>query len=153
VELEAVEFKRILVPINGTKVDEDVIQLACSLAKRSKGKVYVTYVIQLERTLPLDAEVKSEVDKGEEALGKAERFAENCDYEVSADLLQARAVGPALVNEATERGVDLIMIGIGYKTRYGEFSVGDIVPYVLKNALCRVIILREPVFLSVESRQ
>jgi nucleotide-binding universal stress UspA family protein len=139
------EFKRILVPINGTKVDDDVIQLACQLARRSRGKVYVTYVIELERTLSLDVEVKSEVDRGEEALDAAERCAENCDYEVITDLLQARAVGSALVNEATERGIDLIIIGLDYKTRYGEFSLGDIVPYVLKNALCCVIVLREPV--------
>lgn len=143
------EFKRILVPISGNKIDEDAIELACSLARRNKGKVYVTYVIQLERTLPVDAEVKSEVDRGEEALDAAECCAENCDYEVSTDLLQARAVGPALVNEATERGVDLIVIGIGYKTRFGKFSLGDIVPYVLENALCRVMILREPVSMKV----
>jgi nucleotide-binding universal stress UspA family protein len=138
------EFKRILVPVNGSKVDNDVIQLACQLARRSKGKVYVTYVIQLERTLSLDVEVKSEVDRGEEALAAAECCAENCDYEVISDLLQARAVGPALVNEAAERSVDLIIIGLDYKTRFGEFSLGDIVPYVLKNAPCRVILLREP---------
>ncbi|HAZ31926.1 MAG TPA: universal stress protein [Dehalococcoidia bacterium] len=139
------EFKRILVPVNGSKVDDDVIQLACQLARRSKGKVYVTYVIQLERTLSLDMEVKSEVDRGEEALDAAECCAENCDYEVITDLLQARAVGPALVTEAAERSVDLIIIGLDYKTHFGEFSLGDIVPYVLKNALCRVILLREPV--------
>ncbi|MDD5094914.1 MAG: universal stress protein [Dehalococcoidia bacterium] len=149
----AVDFKKILVPVNGTKVDEDVIRLACSLARRSKGRVYVTYVIQLERTLPLDAEVKSEVDRGEEALDKAERYAEDCDYEIDTGLLQARAVGPALVHETTERDIDLMIIGIGYKTRFGEFSMGDIVPYVLKNAPCRVMLLREPVFSPVNSRQ
>lgn len=144
------EFKKILVPVSGMKSDEDIIQLACKLARRDKGKVYVTYVIQLERTLPLDAEVRSEVDRGEEALTKAEGFARDYDFEVNTDLLQARAVGPALVNEAAERGVDLIIIGIGYKTRFGEFSMGDIIPYVLKHALCRVMIVREPVAAPVE---
>ncbi|MFA4836804.1 MAG: universal stress protein, partial [Dehalococcoidia bacterium] len=135
------------VAVNGSRADGDIIQLACRLAKRSKGKVYVTYVIQLERTLPLDAEVKSEVDKAEEALDKAERYAADFDYAVSTDLLQARAVGPALVNASRERDADLIIVGINYKTRFGEFSMGDIVPYVLKNAFCRVMILREPLSL------
>jgi nucleotide-binding universal stress UspA family protein len=145
------EFKRILVPVNGSKVDDNVIQLACQLARRSRGKVYVTYVIQLERTLSLDVEVKSEVDRGEEALDAAECCAEKCDYEVSTDLLQARAVGPALVNEAVERSIDLIVIGLDYKTRFGEFSLGEVVPYVLKNAPCPVIVLREPVSPKVRS--
>jgi len=141
------------VPVNGSKADDDVIQLACQLARRSRGKVYVTYVIQLERTLSLDVEVKSEVDRGEEALDAAECCADNCDYEVITDLLQARAVGPALVNEASERGIDLIIIGLDYKTRFGEFSLGEIVPYVLKNAPCHVILLREPVSLKAELRR
>lgn len=147
------EFKRILVPVNGSKRDDDVIQLACQLARRSKGKVYVTYVIQLERTLSLDMEVKCEVDRGEEALEAAECCAGTCDYEVLTDLLQARAIGPALVNEAAERDIDLIIIGLDHKVRFGEFSLGDIVPYVLKHAPCRVIVLSEPVPLKVGSRR
>jgi nucleotide-binding universal stress UspA family protein len=50
--------KKVLVPINGTKADEEAVKLACRLAKRTKGKVYVTYVIQVDRTLPLDAEIE-----------------------------------------------------------------------------------------------
>lgn len=143
------EFKRILVPISGNKLDEDIIRLACRLAKGNRGKVYVTYVIQLERTLPLDADVRPEVERAEEALDAAESCAENCDYEVSTDLLQARAVGPALVTEAMERGVDLMIIALSYKTRFGEFSLGEVVPYVLKNAPCCIMILREPVYTKV----
>ena len=139
------EFKKILVAINGTRVDEEVIQLACRLARKHKGKIFVTYVIQLERTLPLDAEVDIAVQKAEEALDAAESCAEKCDYEVNTDLLQARAVGPALVNEAIERGVNLIMIGMNYKTKFGEFSLGDIAPHVLKHAPCQVMILREAI--------
>ena len=139
------EFKKILVAINGTKIDEEVIQLACSLAKKHRGKVFVTYVIQLERTLPLDTEVNSAVQKAEETLDAAECCAEKCDYEINTDLLQARAVGPALVNESVERGVDLILIGMNYKTKFGEFSLGDIAPHVLKHASCHVILMRESI--------
>ncbi|MFO8009337.1 MAG: universal stress protein [Dehalococcoidia bacterium] len=138
------EFKRILVAVNGSKMDGDIVQLASNLAKKHKGKVFVTYVIQLERTLPLDAEVDSAVNVAEQTLDSAERCAAECDYEVNTDLLQARAVGPALVNEAIERGVDLILMGMSYKTKFGEFSLGHIVPHVLKNAPCHVMLLREP---------
>jgi nucleotide-binding universal stress UspA family protein len=143
------EFKRILVAINGTKIDDEVVQLACELARPSKGKVYVTYVIQLDRTLPLDAEVEPAVEKAERALSAAEHRAADSKYKVSTDLLQARAVGPAMVNEAAERSADLILLGMSYKTRFGEFSLGDIAPHVLKHALCHVMILREP-FSSTE---
>ncbi len=139
------EFKRILVAINGTKIDETTIQFACDLAKQSKGKVYVTYVIQLDRTLPLDADVEPAVQQAEQVLASAEHCAQDCKYTVCTDLLQARAVGPAIVNEAAERGADIILMGMSYKTHFGEFSLGDIVPYVLKHALSHVMILRESV--------
>ncbi len=136
------EAKKILVAINGSNLDTEVIQLACTLAKRSKGKVFVTYVIQLERTLPLDAEVRPEVNKAEGILSAAESYAEKYDYEISTDLLQARAIGPALINEASERNVDLIIMGTGHKIRFGEFTLGDIVPHVLKHSSCRVLLLQ-----------
>ena len=139
------DFKRILVAINGTKIDETVIQFACNIAKQSKGKVYVTYVIQLDRTLPLDADVEPAVQQAEQVLASAEHCAQDHKYKVSTDLLQARAVGPAIVNEAAERGADIIILGMAYKTHFGEFSLGEIVPYVLRHALCHVLILRESV--------
>ena len=50
-----------------------------------------------------------------------------------------------IVDEAIEREVDLILISVTYKTRFGEFSLGDVVPYVLKNAPCRVILYHQPI--------
>jgi hypothetical protein len=41
--------------------------------------------------------------------------------------------------------VDLILLGINYEKRFGEFSMGKTVPYVLKNAPCRVWICRQAI--------
>ena len=139
------DLKRVLVPINGTRADEEAIKLACKMAKRVKARIYVTYVIQVDRTLPLDAEIEQEIERGEEFLDRAERIAEEQDYEVRTDLLQAREIGPAVVDEAIERGVDLIIIGLSYKKKFGEFSLGSVVPYVLRNAPSWVIVSREPI--------
>ncbi len=137
--------KRVLVPVNGARVDQEAVRLSCRLAKRVGGKIYVTYVIQVDRSLPLDAEIKAEIDWAEDVLFRAERIAEEEDCDVETDVLQAREIGPAVVDEAIERCVDLIMIGIGYEKKFGEFSLGDTIPYVLKNAPCWVMICREPI--------
>ena len=147
------DFKKILVPVNGSRADAEAIKLACSVARKNKAKVYVTYVIKVKRSLPLDADVSSEVVMGEEVLERAETIAEERGCEVQTDLLQSREVGPAVVDEAIERGVDAIIIGIGYEKRFGEFSLGDTVPYVLKNAPCTVYICREPVMAGVETEK
>ena len=137
------EFKRILVPVVGTSVDDDVIALACRFAKRDKGKIWAVYVITLKRALPLDAEIESEIRKGEEILEHAETCAEELDYELETDLLQAREAGPSIIDEAVEHEVDLILMGVEYKRYFGQFSLGNVIPYVLKNAPCRVILYHQ----------
>jgi nucleotide-binding universal stress UspA family protein len=143
----------ILVLVNGTKVDDEVVKLACTTSKNKRSKVYVAYVIEVERCLPLDAEIEPEVKRGEELLNHAERIAGEQDCEVETDLLQAREAGPAIVDEAIERGVSLIVMGTEYKKQFGEFSLGETIPHVLKNAPCRVLVCREPIPLEEVASQ
>ena len=137
------EFHRILVPVIGRAADEEAIKLACGLAKKDKGKIWAVYVITIKRTLPLDAKIESEIREAEGILDHVESVAEEQGYEVETDLLQAREAGPSIVDEAVERGVDLILMGVTYKRRFGQFSLGKVVPYVLKNAPCRVILYHQ----------
>ena len=134
------EFHKILVPVTGTKADEEAVKLAFQLAGKSKAKIWAVYVITVKRALPMDAEIESEIKKGEDILDHVELVAEEQDYEIETDLLQSRDVGPTIIDEAVERGVDLILMAISYKRRFGQFSLGSVVPYVLKNAPCRVIL-------------
>jgi nucleotide-binding universal stress UspA family protein len=136
-------FNKILVPVNGTDADAQTIKLACRLAKKDKGKVWAVSVVTIKRALPLDAEIDSEIKKAEEILDKVEDAAAEEDYQVETDVLQAREVGPAIVDEAVERGMSLILMGISYKQRFGQFSLGDAVPYVLKNSPCPVILYQQ----------
>jgi nucleotide-binding universal stress UspA family protein len=137
------EFKKILVPVVGTEADEEAMKLACRLARKDKGKIWAVSVVAVKRALPLDAEIDSEIHKAENILDHVEEIAGEEDAEVVTDVLQAREVGPAIIDEAVERGVDLILMGVAYKRRFGQFSVGSVVPYVLKNAPCPVILYQQ----------
>lgn len=137
-------FLKILVPVSGEEADKEAIELACKMAKEAKGKVYVVYVIQVKRSLPLDAEIEPEIKKAEEILSLAEEVADEQDYEVETNLLQTRQVGPAIIDEAMEHSADLILMGMGYRKRFGQFDPGDTISYVLKNAPCHVLLLRQP---------
>ncbi len=137
------EFHKILVPVIGTEADEEAMRLACRLAKRDKGKILAIYSIKVKRDLPLDAEIESEIEKAEYILDHIEMVAEEQDYEVDTDVLQARDAGPAIIDEVVEQGADLIIMGIKYKKRFGQFSLGHVVPYVLKNAPCPVILYQQ----------
>jgi nucleotide-binding universal stress UspA family protein len=138
------EFGKILVPVSGSRADDEGIALACRLARKAKGKVRALYVITVKRTLPLDAELEAEIKAGEEILNHAESVAEAQEYELETDLVQAREAGPTIVDEAVERAVDLILMSSEYKKSFGQFSLGSVIPYVLRNAPCRVIIYQVP---------
>ncbi len=137
------EFSKILVPVTGTTADDEVIKLACQLAKKSKAKIWTVYVLTVKRTLPLDVEITPDVKKAEEVLDHITIVAEDEGYEVETDLLQAREAGPTIVDEAVERGADLILMGVVYKRIFGQFSLGSVVPYVLQNAPCEVILYHQ----------
>ena len=137
-------YTKFLVPVTGKKADDDIVRTACVLSRKSKGRVYVVHVIQVSRALPLDAEVQEETQSGESVLANAEKIADVMDCQVETEILQARETGPAIVDEAVERGVDMIIMGVEYKKRFGEFGMGDVAPYVLRNAPCPVLLWRGP---------
>ena len=140
---KAMEYQSILVPVSGNASDEEAIKLACRLARQDKAKICAVNVIPIQRTLPLDAEMVDEVQKAEEILDRVESVARGQNYSIETDLLQAREAGPTIVDEAVEREVDLILMGVEYKRHFGQFSLGSVVPYVLKNAPCRVILYQQ----------
>lgn len=123
----------------------DAVLLASSIAKRSKGKVFVVHVIEVRRSLPLDAELTDEASAGEEILTRAERLASEADFRVEGELLQAREAGHAIVDEAMERDVDLILMGAEHKAPTGEYQPGRLTQYVLRAAPCNVWLWRHPV--------
>jgi len=100
--------------------------------------------VEIDWTLPLDADVAGRSEEAQRVLDIAETTAEARRYKMETVLLQARDVGAAIVDEATERSADLIIAGLPFKRRFGgDFAIGRTIPYVLKNAPCAVWVIRE----------
>jgi nucleotide-binding universal stress UspA family protein len=137
-----IRASRILVPVNGDPTDDEAVALACEIARRVKAEVYAIYVIEVKRTLPLDVDLPPEAAKGDAILARAEKVSDTYAVNMRGEILQARDVGTAIVDEAVERRVDLIVMGIGYKRKFGEFDLGQTAHYVLRNAPCRVWLAR-----------
>ncbi|HEY8173764.1 MAG TPA: universal stress protein [Dehalococcoidia bacterium] len=138
-------FRSILVPVDGSPASLDAVTFACSIARKNKGKVFAVHVIEVKRSLPLDAELSEEASSGEDVLTRAERAAADVDFRIEGELLQAREAGHAIVDEAMERGVDLILMGAEHKAPLGEYQMGRLTQYVLRAAPCNVWLWRHPV--------
>lgn len=137
----AEKFRKILVPVNGNHAGEGAFRLACQMAKENKAQVCALHVIEVGQELPLDADVNN--DAGEAILTNIEALAKEEKTRVAAVYVQARHAGPAIVREAHERDFEVIVMGIPYKRRFGQFTLGDTSSHILKHASCPVLVVRE----------
>lgn len=135
-------FRRVVVAVTGETVDDEAVGLGCLLARESQGKVHVLHVMEVKRTLPLDAAEPAQLERGEAILARARQTAERAAYPVDTELLPGREVGPVLVYEAAERAADVLIVGLDYKRQLGEPGAGEVAAYVLRHAPCRVWLCR-----------
>ena len=147
------QASRVLVPVCGVAADEDALALACDMIRPAKGKVYVLYVIEVRRSLPLDADVEAENAKGEDVLQRMETLGKEFHVDLEAGILRARDAGPAVVQEAVDREVQAIVIGVPYRWHHGVFSLGHTVPYILRNAPCPVLLWRQEMSTNGKSKK
>ena len=140
----APQFRRAVVALSGGHTDRPIVALAAGLAKASAAELVGIHVVEIDWTLPLDADVAGRSEDAQRVLDIAETTAEAGRYRMETVLLQARDVGAAIVDEATERGADLVIIGLPFRRRFGgDFAIGRTIPYILKNAPCAVWVIRE----------
>jgi len=146
--LRRMDIEKVLVPVSGNGVDSEVIRLACEIAEKNSASVYVVYVIEVDRSKSLDAADEARTMAAEEILVRAEDMARADGYLISTALIQAREAGPAIVDEARDGNVDLIVMGVGYRRRLaskpGEFDIGETTSHVLREAPCHVVLYRTP---------
>jgi APA family basic amino acid/polyamine antiporter len=166
-QVKEVAFRNILVPIFGTKLDDDIVSTAGRLAaaeqEESDGdlddtRLDVVYVIQVPLTLPLDADLPPEQEQeARRALERAREIGEEYeDVAVSTEVVRAREVGAGIVQAACRSEAEAIVIGgeppskIRGGARMGGIGaakpaeIGAATEYVLKKAPCRVLLTAPP---------
>jgi APA family basic amino acid/polyamine antiporter len=163
-EVQEVEYASILVPVFGTKLDDDIVGTAGRLADAAdepgeeRPRLEVIYVMDLPLTVPLDAPPPRErVEEAKAALKRAKEVGEEYEsVEVETAMIPARSVGAGIVEEARRRGVEVIVMGGEPPTRVRGGAVlggvggsrppevGEVTEYVLKKAPCPVLVTAPP---------
>ena len=143
--------KRAVLSLDGGPTDELVIECGIKLARADKSRLVAIYVLEVDWRHDLDDDMEEQREEASRALDLAEGMAEKAKVPLESQLLQARDVGAALVDEAVALDADAIVMGLPYHVRFGgDFALGQTIPYVFKNAPCRVFVVREPVARSEE---
>ena len=155
------DFGSILVPIFGSRLDDDIVQTAGRLAAEDRdgpgpdgAVIEAVWIFELPLALPLDAPLpEAQMEKARVALARAKAVGEEYGgVTVATTVIRARRSGQAIVSEATKRGVEAIVLAAEEPSRIrggGLFGgsggpldnyLGEISKYVIRKAPCRVII-------------
>ncbi|MFO7532371.1 MAG: universal stress protein [Candidatus Limnocylindrales bacterium] len=146
--------RRAVLSLNGGPTDELVIECGCKLARADQSQLVAIYVLEVDWRHDLDDDLEEQREEASRALDLAEGMAEKEKVPLESQLLQARDVGAALVDEAVALDADAIVLGLPYRVRFGgDFALSQTVLYVFKNAPCRVFVVREPVARSEEREE
>src|SRR5439155_549395 len=94
--------KKVMVAVGGQGIDAEVVRLACSMTD-AHGKLYGVHIIEVNRSLPLGAEMDEVVERGEKILDEVEQLATEAQLHVEAELVPARDTRPAVPDEANRR--------------------------------------------------
>lgn len=139
-------MRRAILALAGGSCDDRIVQLAADLGRASHAQLIGLHVVEVGWSMPLDADIAARSEEAQQILDHAELAAERLKATLEPVLLQARDVGAALVDEATERAAELLILGLPYRKRFGgDFAMGRTIPYVLKHAPCEVWVVREPI--------
>jgi APA family basic amino acid/polyamine antiporter len=157
------EYGSILVPVLGTRLDDDIVgtagRLAAEHAEEGDGAVLeALYVFEIPMSLPIDARVPDErVQAAKRALARAKEVGEEYEgVEVATAMVRGRTAGQAIVAEARRRGVEAVVLAaeeptrirggaiLGGRGRARDRFVGETTRYVVEKAPCRVILTAPP---------
>ena len=138
-------LRRVLVPLKLGAIGEEMVATAIALAKEQRATVEAITVVRVPREFalegPLPADVAQRVEAG---LEEARLLGDDNDVEVRTDVVRARSIGHAIVDEAQRRRVDLIVLGSGPRWRRQSRFFSPTVDHVLRNAPCEVLVVAFP---------
>ena len=136
----ALEYRNILAPVKPGRASEEAIDLACRLAADRGASIAAVSVIVVPLDQPLDTRLEEEERMADEALDAAAAIAELYGVKFTERIVRARHAGRAIVDEATRRQSEIIVMGAPRGTR-GRGVFSDTVDFVLKHAPSRVMVV------------
>jgi nucleotide-binding universal stress UspA family protein len=135
-----VEYGSILMPLTSHRVTDEMTATALRLAAESGSTLVALYPIQVPLDRPLSDAMSEEVAAAEHELRETAALADEYGVNVITRIVRTRNVGQAIVDEATRRRSEIIVMGASSRKRGGERMFGRVIDYVLRNADCRVMV-------------
>ena len=139
------EFERILVPMKLGDIGEEMVATAIALAKERGAAIEAITVVRVPRKFALEGELPADVAARVDAsLEEARALGSDYGVDVHGDVVRARSIGHAIVDEAERRHADLIVLGSSPRWRRQSRFFSPTVDFVLRHAPCEVLVVAFP---------
>jgi nucleotide-binding universal stress UspA family protein len=133
-------IKKILVPTSGTPYSERGIELACRLGEEQKAEIYLINVIEVPRTLPLEAPLAEAETRAGEILKRGEEIVSLRGLPAKGEVRRGRVAGEEIIRAAKDWEADLIVMGIRSQVTMAQDILGRNSDLVMRRAPCEVIV-------------
>ena len=134
----ALEYRTILVPIVSGAESHEAVDLAARLAAERGATIVALRVIVVPMDLVLETPMPAEEQQADRLLDDARLAADSYGVRLIDRVVRARQSGRAIVDEATWRQAEIVVLGAPRSSHKAIF--GKTVDYVLKMAPCRVMV-------------
>jgi len=139
------DFQRILVPMKLGDIGEEMVATAIALAKEQGATIEAITVVRVPRKFELEGELPAHIAARVEAsLDEARALGADYGVDVHGDVVRARSIGHAIVDEAVRRDADLILLGSSPRWRRQSRFFSPTVDFVLRTAPCEVLVVAFP---------
>ena len=138
--LSDVDYDRILVPVVGSRLSDEMMVLGCQLATEKNAVMDLVYVVEVPMNMTLDAALPNKRRRGRYVLDAAMAVAREFGVEAWPHLVSARTPGRAIVEAAREWSSDVIILGAVRKKRLDGRLVGDTVAYIMRRSPGEVLL-------------
>ena len=125
---------------------------------RRKSQILPVYVLEVDRAYALSDHLPQESSRADACVDEAQAAVKKAKVSCETVILHARHAGPAIVREALEQRVDLVVLGVSHANTVhssgaqtalargagAAIDLGHTADYILSHAHCEVIVVREP---------
>ena len=135
------EEAKVMVALRDAETAGSLTKLGCQMASLMGTNLTALHVVEVAAGLPLDADEEVLDRPGKQVLSIARQIASNnFSMRISTKMLRARHPGEAIVAEAAEQGIELLIVGYHHNHRLAETLLGSTVQYVSHHAPCKVLV-------------
>ncbi|MBL7183693.1 MAG: universal stress protein [Anaerolineae bacterium] len=147
------EFKHILVPLDGSSLSERALPVACVLARKFESQIILLRVLDIPTPTAPTSHLEETIgwirEARRHALQEAQSYLEAIQRELYGEgfetriLLRDRSPAEDILDVACAEHIDLIVMSSQGKGGWARWTLGGVAEKVARHSLCPVLLVRQ----------